>query len=494
MGFIRLSHAYKEQRKVLLDTKFITDYMPIAPESYAKVYLAGLAFSMSEDNEPDAIALLLDLSRASVTEAFLYWQAQELVNMTEDPLSVEYLPVRSISERVPKFDAEKYKSFNDQLHLMVKDRSIPINEYNEYYTIMELSGLEPEAMLIIIAYCIRYKGSGVRSQYITKVARDIAYEKKLRTYERVHEHLSELELQGADLTAVLKALKLTRRADHTDKQYLLKWKKELGFPQETVIVIAKRVAKRIEKNGMQRLDALLSRYFENRLFSTKEIDEFESKREQLNRLTSDLAKLLGTWVERSDYVIESYVSPWLGMGFSEDALKRIADYCFRRPSRGERPFENMNHYVNLFYKQGLVSLESIYAFFNESLLEDEKIKEILEKAGIPPRPINSQDRTFYKTWTNKWNIPAELIDYACELSRSKAGSLPLMNAIIADWSNKKITTAAGARKQSDRIAGTGTAAGFDTVVVREGNPNFVSRTLTAEELNAMFDRLGDEDL
>ena len=487
MGFVTLGRAYRDMRKIMLDTPFLTEYMPLAPEVYTKVYLLGLAFSSSEDNELDGIALLLDIDRKTVTEAFLYWQSQELVRVTDDPPAVEYLPVVPVSKRIPKFEKEKYKAFNDQLHKMIKERPITPNEYNEYYTIMELTGLEVEAMLMIVGYCIRQKGADIRHQYITAVARDMVA-KGFKTYERVQEHLADLELLDNDLTAVLKALKLTRKPDHADKQALLKWKKQLGFPQETIIVVAKRV----KKGGMERLDGLLSRYYENRLLTIKEIDAFELSHERTNALTRELTKILGTWAERLDYVIESYVSPWLSLGFSEDALKRIADYCFRRSAKDARPFENMDHYVKQFYKQGLVSLESIYAFLQGGLLEDEKIRELLEKLGLS-RPVTSQDRVNYKTWTEGWGMNAELIGYACEQSKGKEFPVAYMNSILSSWFHKKITTAAEARAQGSSAIGTATKS-FDTVVMREGNPNFVSRSLTAEQLNAMFDRLGDDEL
>jgi len=485
MGFIRLSRAYKEQRKIMLDTTFITEYMPLAPENFAKVYLAGLAFSLSDDNELDGIALLLDLDRQTVTEAFLYWQHQELVNITDEPPSVEYLPVVSISTRVPKFEKGKYKTFNDQLHLMVKDRPITPNEYNEYYTVMELKGIEIEAMLMIIGHCIRCAGTNVNHRYITTVARNMA-EKGCRTYDRVQERLSELDLQDADLKAVLKALKLRRVPDYADRSLLLKWKNELGFAQETIVGVAKTV----QKGGIQTLDTLLGRYYENRLFSMKEIDAFNKNREDMRELAKNVVKTLGLWYENSDQIIETYIMPWLGMGFNGDALKMIADYCFRLQIRS---LENMSLRVKQFYKQGLVSGESIHSFLRDSLAADEQIKELLVKLGLY-RSVTNYDRDYYKTWTSVWKMPEELLDYACELSRDKASPFGYMNSILAAWFEKKITALADAKALNTQATVKMVTPHSDTVIARDGNPNFVSRALTAEELNAMFDRLKDDEL
>ncbi|MCL2061744.1 MAG: DnaD domain protein [Firmicutes bacterium] len=416
MGFIRFNKALNEQRKIVLDTAFILEDMPYAPEGYAKVYLAGLAFASSFDNELEGIALALNISMQEVMNAYAYWQSQELVQLTLDPPSVEYAAYVPRSKRVPKFDKAKYKTFNDQLHLMLKDRQILPNEYNEYYTVMELDGVETEAMLIIIAYCVRQKGESVRHPYITTVARNLAAQ-GYRTYERVNEHLSELELlYDKDLKAVLKALRLKRKADYTDKRYVLKWQKELGFPIETIVSAAGRV----EYGGVQGLDKLLIRYYENRIFTVAEVEAFEQKRDALYALTGKLAQLLGSRLERYDSYAETYVAPWLDLGFSESALKLIAEVCFSRPKYGMTKFESMNQEVARLARLGKIQAADIKALL------------LKESAAV------------------------------------KSG-------------------ASGG-------AGASGSAVQDTVVAREGNPNFVSRALTAEELNAMFERLSDDEL
>ncbi len=481
MGFVRLNRALNELRKVMLDTTFILEYMPLAPENYVKVYLTGLAFSSTDDNDLEGIALALDMDKKAVMDAFNYWQRQEVVNVSENPPSVEYLPVLPISKRTPKYDPSKYKSFNDQLHAMIHDRPITQNEYKEYYDIMEHFGVEIEAMLTVIAYCIRLKGTDVRPQYIYKTARNLA-EQGYRTYDRVQERLSEFDLFDPDLKAVLKSLKLTRSPDYTDKQFLLKWKKEAGFPQETII----HVAKRVTKGGMQTLDTLLGRYYENRIFTVKEIDAFEARRGALYDLTREILKILGLRFERHDYIVETYISPWLSMGFTEQALKLIADYCFRK---SEKSLERMNFWVQRFYKQGLVSGESIHGFLQESLSENEKIHAVLEKLGLS-RPVYAHDRDQYKTWLREWKTPEELIDYACGLSRDKANPMAYMNAVLAGWYDKKITTVAEAKAQNPAPAAAATARADSGT----NNPATVTRNLTAEELNAMFERLEDDEL
>ena len=186
MGFSRLSPELDKQRKISLETSFVLEYMPVAPENYTKVYLAGLSFASSEDNELEGIALVLGVDTNFVLEAFGYWAAQGLVNVCPDPPSVEYLPVVPYSRRRKKYSKEKYKAFNDQLHVMIKDRNILPNEYEEYYNLMESYHIEDKALLTIIGYCIRLKGASITYPYILAVAKNLAHD-GYTSYDRVQE-------------------------------------------------------------------------------------------------------------------------------------------------------------------------------------------------------------------------------------------------------------------------------------------------------------------
>ncbi len=479
MGLLQFSKQLIEKQQVLLANTFIFEYMTVAPEQYTKVYLMGLAFCKTDDNELEGISIALSVDSSAVLEAFSYWHEQGLVNMTHDPLNIEYLPVVPQSKRIRKFSKEKYKTFNDQLNAMIKTRNILPNEFNEYYSCMETHGIEVEAMLTIIGYCTRLKGEKVSYPYILAVARNLAHE-GCRTFERVTEHLADLDLYDEDLKAVLKTLKLRRNADHNDKNMLHKWKKELGFSQEIII----QVAKRVTKGGIVTLDMLLARYYDNKLFTLNEIDEFNKNREQLYAITRNILKILGLRYDSLDYIIETYISEFMRQGFSSDALNLIADYCFRR---NIRTLEGMANAVNRFYKQGLVSLNSIENFLNDSIAQDDKIKNLLAKLNIF-RAVTSFDRDYYKTWTQSWHITAELLDYACTLSRDKTSPVSYMNAILASWFDKKITTLKDAQVASE------TATTSTTTATTTASQNLVNRNLSAEELNAMFDRLEQDEL
>lgn len=478
MTTLSLSPNLVKKSFTMIDNTFILEYMPFAPDLYTKVYVLGLALAVEGNNDISHIAIKLNIDKSLVIESFMYWKEQEVVNISQDNEIIEFLPIIPQSRRVKKFNKDKYKIFNDQLHIMIKDRVISINEYNEYYSIMENLNIEVEAMLTIIGYCIRLKGADIGYPYILAVARNLAHD-GCTTYERVQERLSELDLQDSDLRAVLKALKVKKTADHNDRNLFLKWKNEFGFKVEAII----QVAKQVKKGGILALDMLLTRYFENKLFSIDEINSFNEEREKLYAIASKITKTLGLRYDRLDYIIENYILTWTMSGFEEDALFAIAEYCFKRSIRD---IEGMSNVVNKFYKQGLISLESINEFFNMSVRADDDIKKVFTICNIT-RQVTSRDREFYKTWVTTWKHSSELIEYAASLSKDKAVPIAYMNTILASYFEKKIISVDDAKKQTiskvENVTDKKTTA---------SNQNLVNRNLSAEELNAMFDRLSDD--
>lgn len=473
----KLSREIIENEKLRIDNAFVTDFMPFAPENYVKVYLYGLklaCFGGVGDIEAE-IAGKLNLEPGLVSEAFSYWANEGLVNiLSTSPVAVEYLAVNKGTLALRKFSKTKYKDFNDQLHAMLPSRNILPNEYNEYYSIMEAMHIEPEAMLAIIAYCIRMKGQDVGYPYILAVARNLARQGCL-TYDRVNEQLSEFDLYDKDVAAVLHSLGSKKAPAIDDKRMFAKWTKTLGFPTETVV----QVAKSVKRGGMDRLDALLVKYYENHLFSMAEIDEFNRNRDRLYSLTKEINKRIGVYYEQLDFIIETYVTRWLGYGFTDETLLTIAEYCFRC---NIRTLEGYNATVEKFYKQGLITADDIGEFLGEAVRRDADIREALEKAGVT-RPVTSRDRDSYRTWTYSWKMDRDVVLYAASLAAGNASPVSYMNAILGGWHNAGVTSLEGAKK----FGATRASAARETAAT-------VTKTYTSEQLNAMFDSLNNEDL
>ncbi len=469
--FAKLSREKDLDRNVELDNLFIAEYMPYAPENFVKVYIAGLSMANAGDNSLDQLAAMLGLDKTVVMDAFVYWSEQGILNIiSTEPPEVEYLKVQPLAAQVKKYSKTKYESFNNQLHAMLPHRSILPGEYNEYYGIMECLHIEVDAMLAIIAYCVRLKGENIGYPYILAVARNLAHQ-GATNFERVSEKLNELSLYQQELGAILKALGSKKAPDHNDSQLYVKWTKTFGFTPETII----QVAKDLKKGGMERLDGRLTKYYENHVFSTEEIKAYNDNRDRLYSLTKEINRILGIYIEQLDYTIETYINKWCSFGFSDDTLILIAKYCYAHDTRS---LAGMDETVKKFYRQGLLTQSAINSFISEAVSIDEDIKHILSLAGIT-RNVTSWDRDYYRTWTYSWKLPTDVIEYAATLALNKGNAVAYINAVLASWHEKNVGSLEEAKKCS------------------YGEPKEkqnVVTTKSAEELNALFAHLNPEDI
>ena len=475
--FCKLASENAIDTKIGVDTLFVVEYMPHAPDNYVKVYLYGLSLasrSDSMDNDLERMARCLKIEIDEVIKAYGYWQEQGLCSLSmTTPPTVEYRAVRPAGSKVKIFKVEKFKSFNDQLNKMLPRRVILPNEYNEYYTAMDALQIEQNAMLAIVGYCVRLKGEDISWHYIVAVARNLASE-GYRTFDQISEKLSDLDYSHGELVAILKALKLKRAPDHEDKTLYLKWTRQMGFTSDAII----HVAKKIKKGGITRLDSLISRYYDARLFATTEIDAYEERKDKLYGLAKKINATIGVYYEQLDMTVETYIVGWLACGFEEQALLDIATYCYRKSIR---TLEGMDDAVNKFYRAGLITAAAIAGHVSQIAGVDKEIAEVLKTAGLE-RIVTSRDRDSYRIWTYTWQFGRDLILYAAEQSQGKTNPMSYINAILSNWREKKITTLDEAKKTSS-IPSQAMAE-----IAATSKPNTISE-YTVQQIDALFDTL-----
>lgn len=461
--FTKLSAVEAMNLKIPVDNLFILEYMPYAPEEYVKVYLYGLSLAchnLDADNSPERIARRLEIEPETVDAAFAYWQDTGVVRL--DGQTVEYLPVRPVTEVARKIPKGKYDAFTAQLNSMIKTRMISQAEFARYYDLMENLHIEPAAMLAIISYSIRLHGEKVSYRYIARVAQNLAFE-GWTTYDEVHDALAEYDNYSADLAEIFKRLKLSRKPDPDDRHLYLKWTKTYGYGVNLIL----KVAARVKVGGMQTLDTRLNKYYELKLLTEQQIDAYVAETDRLYALAKALAKPLGVSPERYDYIVETYVAKWLALGYDEQTLKSIAEYCEK--SR-RKSFDEMNGVVQGYYKRGLITA----ADFSELRAHDKEIAEILMLCGVQ-RTVTDLDRDCYRTWTAEWKLSPAMLGEAARKSFGKENPIAYMNTILSNWHAKGIAT-------PEAAAGAGATA--QTVV----------STVSADELNALFADINEDTI
>lgn len=484
MNFCSYSSQLIVDNKTPIDNLFITSFMPYAPSDCVKIYLYGLFAcndANSSHNTIEEFAKALNMSVQDIESSFLYWQEQGLVQIIDTiPFEVRYLPIKNALIKHPKISEQKYSSFNISAQEILTGRMITPNEYYEYYATMESLHIEQSALLMIIKYCANLKGDNVGYPYILTVAKNWAKE-GITSAQSVNEKLIGFEKQNENLNLILKAMSIKRNADIDERDLYEKWM-QMGFLNNVIIYVAKSIKKLKKSVNFKYLDKILEKYYTMNLFSIQEIDAYENNKASLFNLAKSVCKNLGVFYEDIEPVVENYIITWTNMGYDEEILLKISNYCFKSSIR---TLENMDKQILKFYKLGITNTQSLNEYFDEILNFEAQIKQILENLGLN-RNVNNMDRDYYRNWKDNWKMSNELIDYATSLANGKTQPLVFMNKILSTWHEKNITDVENAKlcevKQDKKETS------------KTNKSNYENRTYTNEEINSLFTNLEEIEI
>ncbi len=483
MALCSYSNKFIMEGLTIIDNTFLNEFLPQATGDDVKVYLYGLNLCSNpnqDDNSLDTMSKVLSLTEDDIIKAFCYWQEMDLVQIVSTkPFEIRFLPPRAHSGSLKIRNKEKYSDFNEQMQAVISGRMLTPVEFNEYYSLIEVYHFEPEAVVLIAKYCTTLKGSKIGYPYILAVARSFADE-GLKTCETIEQKFIEQEKSTLEIKQVLTALGLKREADIEERNLYVKWTNHFGFAHGTVIAIAKTLKK---KGGFAKLDSLLTKYFELKLFSIEEISEFSAKEEEMFEIAKEVSKNLGLYYQNLENVVSTYISEWNSKGYDRETLAFISNYCFKQSVRN---LDGMNVVIQKFYKLGLVSIESITQYIGAILMTDEDIKKLLDKFGLM-RSVSNYDREFYRTWTKRWNFSLSQILEISKTADGKANPMSYLNKVLADIFAKGISSDAEIKKylKSAAVSETKTASKTES---------FETRNYSKEELSAVFDSLDDVEI
>ncbi|MBE5735142.1 MAG: hypothetical protein E7361_01690 [Clostridiales bacterium] len=437
MSCCKYSSEYISKNQTSIENVFINDFMLNAPENCVKVYLYGLYKCNnpeSLDNNLSDISKALNYTEDDVISAFMYWEELNLVNIiTKDPLEVRYLPIKNATSQLKKFNPDKYQSFNIKAQELLEKRMISPSEYQEYYYLIENKKIEPDALIMIIKYCVDMKGANIASSYILTVAKNWIFDGIL-TCDQVEERLMDLARNGEDISLVLKTLGIRRRASEEEYRLFLEWKNNLEMQQDIIVHLAKKA--KAKGAGFNKLDALVGKCYTLKLNTTQEIDDYFNNLDSLYDLARTTCKGLGLRYDSVETVVDNYIAPWINLGFEPDAIIKLANYCFKFSIR---TLEGMNGKMNQLFKLGLLTSDAIDEYLYDLAKDDESIQVILGKLALD-RCVNSSDRNMYRVWLYTWGISEELIDFAIEKSVGMSMPMQYMNKLLSSFYSKKITT------------------------------------------------------
>lgn len=426
MAFCYLDNEAEKEGFVLLDSLFIEHYLPYAGENELKVYLLGLDLcrKTGENVSLATFASDLNLTESEVKDAFSYWADQGLVRVGTDPFTVKYLSVRSRFGLSRTFKKQKYTDFNRQVEEIFEGRVVHPQELLEYYRIIEDGKLEPEAMVMIIKYCLGYCSKDNPVRYIRKVA-NTWIDAGVRTVKDVEDRLLQEDAASQDIRAVLAALGRTSAPDPTDRQLYVKWTSKLGFSKEAVLAAAKLAKK---KGGMAKLDEILESFLKQGVYTAIDIQEEAKRQEDMFDLALRVTVKLGLRYQDLGSIVELYISKWLNKGFTPNGVMMITESAFLS---SVRTLAGLDKEVEEFYSLGFVSDDGVSARIREIQKADDVLLKVLEKTGTPRR-IREDDRTYYRNWI-AWGFDQNAILDAAALAVQKPYALSYINRILANW-------------------------------------------------------------
>lgn len=417
-----------------IENAFIKEYMPACSGDAVKVYLYGLYLCQNEKNDITLadFAAKIGVPKETVSDCLKYFEEFGIMSvLSEEPLSVVYLPVNSYATAKPRrIKAEKYTDFSKSVQVILPSRMISTGEYTEYFNIMETYGILPDAMLMIIKYCADLKGNTVRYQYIAAVAKNFGKD-GITTVEQVERRLSSYTLFTGEIARILKAMGVKREPEVEDLDYLKKWTNELGFEPEVI----EFAASKIRHGSVNKLDAFLLELYSIKSFSKGEIADYMSKKQAIYDLAVKINRALSVYSEVIDTVVDTYTKKWLSYGFTGDALVFIADHCFKA---GKNSLKSMDELVENLRESGFIDLTSVSDYFENEKKTDGFISKMLLIAGVNRRP-NAWDRNNLNMWKS-WNFSEDMILEAAKAAAGKSSPIPYMHGILSNWKRDNLYT------------------------------------------------------
>lgn len=483
MSFCKFSPSYQTSNKTVVDNIFISEYLPNAPDLCVKAYLLGLYQcnnSTNEDNSLEYFAKVLNLPNEDVISLFKYWEEKGLVQvLSTDPVEVRFLPVISNAQAIKKFKTDKYTDFNIQLQELFPHHMLTQNEYGEFYYLMENKHIEQSALLEIVKYCANYKDFKMLPNYALTVAKDWLRE-GIISLDAVKKKIEELGIVDDNVSLILLAMGSKRKIQIEDKDMLNKWLNSYGFELNTITFVIKSMKAKNRRTDMYSLDNILTKYFQMKLISIPEIENYEVEKENLYFIAMTINKELGIYYEDVTKEIDTYIITWLNMGYDKDTLKMIANNCFLSTIK---TLEGMNNIINKLFKLGIVSMQAYMQYIDDNLVQDEKIKQVLSALGLT-RNVNNVDRQFYKVWTTDWKFSDDIILYGASLSTGTNNAIQYLNKLLSNWNNLGLKTLS--KVKTDKSKDKENKSNNNT------NSGFIHNNYTKEQISSFLTNLDGE--
>ncbi|MBO5774198.1 MAG: DnaD domain protein, partial [Clostridia bacterium] len=225
-------------------------------------------------------------------------------------------------------------------------------------------------------------------------------------------------------------------------------------------------------------------YSQNALTAT-EINAYQKEKEDIRAFTGEVIRTIGTYYATLDMPIETYVNPWLKLGYEKSAILAIARFCFMR---NVKTLDGMQVVIDKFYKMGIVTLEGINSYVARQAKIDTAVKEVLETAGAEPF-VSNRDRDFYRAFIEDWGFEHEVVLAVAENAKDKPFPMSYVNKILLIFKQNGIFTIEGAKSFFATNSGEGRSN-----KKKDSKDMVIKQVYTKEEIDSVFRDVRDIDV
>lgn len=174
-----------------------------------------------------------------------------------------------------------------------------------------------------------------------------------------------------------------------------------------------------------------------RHYDSNELSQSISNNQSLSELVMLAQELLAKPLTQQE--LETIYWLYDGLGFSNEAILLILDYCISRDKRNMRYIEKV---AIAWHEKGIRTAERIMEYIDEEGRKNSGIYMIQKGLGIADRALSNAEEQYIKKWLQTYKMSEDMIMLAyeyCLLNTSKL-SMPYMDKIIERWSKQGIYT------------------------------------------------------
>lgn len=397
MKKIIFSDHTKLDTYTLVSDAFILNILSTLSEMQIKVYLLGL-HAVHKNLDVFDIANNLNIEYDDLVNILKELQDLNLIIYEDNisPATVSFLNPKT-GKLFHNFDVAEFNDFEHSLSTLIPERIFTPTELNEYFTFIKDKNFDQAGFAVVIKYCMKIKNHKIGYKYILKVAEDFAV-RGLKSSSAVEAEVGKYYNSFDSIQNV--CLKMGKKyIENEDYQMFNKWLDtfELG---EIIQVINSFKAK-----TFQQIDNILTTLDSQGIRGVKNIEQYKEVYDERKEIAVSINKKLGLFYTTVDNEIETYIIPWMNMGYTKNSITKIAQICFENNGKTLAFLDEKIHELN---QLGITSEESIEEYYSAIKQNDNKVKELFKLTGFS-RSVTQNDRDMLKVWINNWGFEFNVI-------------------------------------------------------------------------------------